>query len=346
MAQWNLFHSYISGKTSQAATSGTATGRSLRQEIAWCWGVPVPKPPVTGEIYDQVFLDGTQIAYKWTLLIAANQAGRVVAWQWAVSENSAAYSALISKLAPPRVVTVDGASGALKAIRNVWGDHTRVQRCLLHVYRNNRADLTGNPQTNAGKALLALSRRLLHINTLTEASTWESLLNDFHTQYGSYLKERTYAQDDPETARIRQRKWWYTHERDRRVYHRLARLVRSGTLFTYLDVADTQTHLHSTTNIVECINSRTRDLAYQHRGLSEPHLTCAIEWLLHRLTETPKDAKTILKTWNQEGRPPARILPRKHQAQPHRTGPKQYDTHPNAEDGLWTRKGWAGRWQP
>ena len=27
-------------------------------------------------------------------------------------------------------------------------------------------------------------------------------------------------------------------------------------------------------------------------------------------------------------------------------GPKQYDTGITAEDGLWAKKGWAGRWQP
>ena len=179
-AQWRQFHTYIAGKASQAETDGTATGRSLRRELAWCWKVPVPQPPATGEIYDQVFLDGTQIAYNWTLLIAANQDGQVIAWQWAVSENAAAYEALISGLAPQRVVTVEGAKGGLKAKRDVWGDHTRVQRCVLHVHRNNMRDLTRNPQTTAGRALQALSRRLLHIHTVEEAALWEQHLQDFY----------------------------------------------------------------------------------------------------------------------------------------------------------------------
>ena len=345
-AQWNLFHTYISGKASQGATDGTATGRSLRRELAWCWNVPVPKPTATGEIYDRLFLDGTQIAYGWTFLIACNQVGQVVAWQWAASENSTAYEALISGLPPPRVVTVDGASGGLKAIKNLWGDQTRVQRCLIHVHRNNRTDLTNNPQTNAGKVLLGLSRRLLRIPTLEEASHWESLLNDFHNEYGNYLKERTLAKDDPETAPIRRRRWWYTHERNRRVYFRLARLARQGVLFTYLDAASDGTNLQPTTNIVESINSRINDLCYQHRGLSEPHLICAIQWLLYQLTETPKQIKTVLDLWNHTGRPPARIMPRKHQGRPQQIGPKQYDTSLSAEEGLYARKGWAGRWQP
>lgn len=79
ISQWKRFHTYIGGKASQAETDGTLTGRTLRRELSWCWKVPVPRPPATGEIHDQVFLDGTQIAYRWTLLIAANQNSKVVA---------------------------------------------------------------------------------------------------------------------------------------------------------------------------------------------------------------------------------------------------------------------------
>lgn len=59
----------------------------------------------------------------------------------------------------------------------------------------------------------------------------------FHTQYGAYLKERTYARDDPQGAASRGEKpagWWYAHERDRRVYYRLDRLYQQGWLFTFL----------------------------------------------------------------------------------------------------------------
>lgn len=354
MAQWLQFLSYISGKASQAEMDGTRTGRSLRRDLAWCWNVPVPKPVPTGEIYEQVFLDGTQIAYGWTLLVAVNQAGKAVSWQWAASENTAAYEWLIKDISPPDVATIDGAKGALSAINTYWpqytdklgvegGVSTRIQRCLLHVHRNNLRDLTQNPQTMAGKALLALSKRLLSIETTGQAGAWEALLQAFYDEFADYLKERTYAKDDPEEARRRGRTWWYTHQRDRSVYHRFARLARKGVLFTYIEAGQNRSNLHKTTNIVESTNAGISNLCLQHRGLSESHLICAIEWHLLLKSEDPPDPAEILKAWIKQGRPTARILPRKHKREPRREGPPEYDTHTSAEEGLWTRKGWAGR---
>ena len=344
-AQWDLFQAYIGGKNSQALVDQTATGRSLRRRLAWCWKVPVPRPSPTGEIYDQVFLDGTHLGYNWVLLTAVNQDGLVVAWQWASGENAAAHTALIKDLAPPKVVTVDGASGALKAIRKVWGEETALQRCLVHVHRNNREDLTLHPKTMAGKSLLALSRALLKITTKEQASHWEALLQAFYNQHATYLKERTFAKDNPEEGLKRGRTWWYTHDRDRRVYFRLARLARQGVLFTYLR-AELAQNLHSTTNIVESLNSLIDNLCYQHRGLSEPQQIWAVNWLLHHHTELPTPTRQILKQWEQTGKPTAQLVPAKTPKPTPKPGPKQYDTGITAEEGLWPRKGWAGRWQP
>ena len=118
---------------------------------------------MTGEVYDQVFVDGIYLAYDWCLLIARNTT-HVVAWQWATRENTAAYTALLGKLTPPDLVTTDEAGGALSSITRMW-PHTPVQRCLLHVHRNNIRDLTTHPHTPAGRALLGLSQRLLKITT-------------------------------------------------------------------------------------------------------------------------------------------------------------------------------------
>lgn len=223
-----------------AGSRGAGTSRSLR--------------PVTGEVFDQIFLDGKHIGYGWVLLSATNQDGQVIAWQWATSENSTAYKALLEHVAPPVVVTVDGAKGGLSAVRDLWeNEGTKVQRCLIHINRNNTDDLTLRPKTNAGIALKALSKRLLKINSLEQAAQWEQLLHDFHNQYGQYLKERTHAADNPQLARALGKKWWYTHDRDRRVYFCLARLARQGTLFTYLDAIEGKT-LHKTTNIAESLN--------------------------------------------------------------------------------------------
>lgn len=348
-AIFTIFIDYVLGKNAQHEVDDTNTGRTTRRCFSWCWNVPTPPLEMTGEVYDQVFMDGIYLAYNWVLLVAVNDHGQVVAYQWATSENAAAYSALLEDLPPPRLITCDGAAGGLKAIRTVWGDEAPpVQRCLLHVHRNNTVDLTNQPKTPAGKALQALSKRLLKIRTTDEAAKWTTLLAHFHTQYKPWLNERTYARDDPEEARrrgkTRSTQWWYTHGRDRRVYYRLERLVKQGTLFNFLTVHPNQI-LHSTTNIAESMNARIDAVCYHHRGLSQSHLLTAIDWALYYRREAPQTPKQIYTKWDKTGRATRRIIPKKNTTHTTQIGPAQYDTHTTAEEGLWARKGWAGRSQ-
>jgi hypothetical protein len=338
LAIFTSFLSYLAGKLSQTEISGN-TGRGLRRRWAWCWTVPTPRIETTGEVYDQLFIDGIYLPYNWCLLVAYN-GENVVARQWCRRENSAAYTALLAKIPPPDLVATDGHGGALKALKQFW-PHVPVQRCLIHVHRNNLRDLTTRPNTPAGKALLELSRRLLKVTTKQEAATWVKLLIEINTQYGAYFKERTYAHDVPASARRGNRKWWYTHERDRKVYHRLASLQGKGHLFTFLDF---DTPRHKTTNPVESFNNCLRLVLLYHRGLSQAHMIAAIDWYCYTHSEFPQSLRDILTNWEKTSRPVRRLIPqKKNKPATKPDGPEQYGTAITTEEGLWTRKGWAGR---
>ena len=157
LAQFTAFLAWIKGKESQGEVDGTRTGRTARRQFSWCWNVPIPKPPVTGEIFDEVFLDGNYLPHHWCILLARSSTGPVTTWQWCNTETAAAYQAVLARMAPPVVVAIDGSGGCQKALKETWPDVT-VQRCLVHVHRNNLRDLTSKPRTGAGKALLALSQ--------------------------------------------------------------------------------------------------------------------------------------------------------------------------------------------
>ena len=328
------FIAWATSKGTQADQPGGA--RAFRRRTAWCWRVPVPRPPVTGEVHAQIFIDGLHLAGGWTLLVARSTA-HVIAWQWAAGESAAAYTALLQDLAPPDLVTTDGAGGALKALRELW-PRTPVQRCLIHVHRDTVRDLTLHPRTAQGRALLGLSRKLLTITTTDRAAHWPAALNDYATEYRTWLNQRTTAQDDPATAAATGRKWWYTHPRTRRAYRRLEHLARQGVLFTYL------THdpaLERTTNPVESINARIRDNLRHHRGATPDHQAAIAEWTLHTHTRQPADPQQILTAWHAQGRPPRRRIPTVPTSTS--TRPPGWGTTPTPEEGLWTRKGWAGR---
>ena len=307
---------------------------SFANKTAWCWQVEVPKPSVTGEVYDQVLLDGIYLAYGWCLITATN-GEKIIDWQWCQRENSAAYQALMNRLPTPTVVLTDGGTGIVKALRLTW-PQSRIQRCLFHVKTNTITDLTRKPKTAAGKALLALTNQLLTIKTPQEAANWIRLLHQWHQLFQEFISEKTYSTDPNGKTH-----WWWTHERLRRAYKRLERLSRSENLFTYLEHEFANQGINRTTSQLEGgINAPIRRLLNTHRGLSEPHMKTAIEWGLNQKSIDPADPITWLTKHHHNTS----------QQQPHPAtnapiGPALYDTainyNPAYQDGsLHIRKGW------
>ena len=175
-----------------------------------------------------------------------------------------------------------------------------VQRCLVHVLRNTRVDLTNGPRGEAGRELLGLARRLVRVTTADEAAAWLKELNDWRGRHDDHLKERTVAKQDPMHARGR--KWWWTHERLRRAYFRLVRLNRAGVPFAFCDPAVLKGGgpLPSTTNQLEGgVNAVAERALDHHRGLSEEHMRRCCEWAVYMLTEQP-DPHGARHAWTLE----------------------------------------------
>jgi hypothetical protein len=336
-AELEAFLGWLVGTGSQAGISSFGTARSFRRRTAWCWNI-APKIAVTGEVHDQIQVDGIYVG-SWCCLIAVS-GEYVLGWQWCDTEKKAAWAALLAQFPAPTVVITDGGSGIAAALSECWGE-TAVQRCLVHVQRNVRTHLTGRPRTDAGRALLRLGRALTRITTGAEAAAWLGSLNDWHQTHGHLIKARTYKSANavvPGWVRANQT-WWYTHDRLRKAYRLLERLSQAGTLFTYLRTEFVGLQIASTTNRIEGgTNAQLRLLLRAHRGMSEEHRKRAIEWYLHLHSERPVPPTKLITA--DHYRPPqpdkARIL----DDQP---GPERYSDGLSAEEGLWARKGWAGR---
>lgn len=313
------FLQWLIGKHSQADADGR-TGRSFRHATAWCWDVQPRLGPVT-TTHHQVLVDGIWIG-SWCLLIAVTETLEVLAWQWCARESTAAWTALLEQIPASAVIVCDGGTGLPSAVRAVWPE-TRTQRCLFHVQMNIRRHLTMNPRTDAGRRLRALSLELSDVHDADQVIAWRLKLEAWWQAYGHLTKERSYDG----------RKWWFTHDRLRKAWQLLSRLTRDGTLFTYVDYGNSRT----TSPLEGGINNGIRHLLRAHRGMTEDHMKRAAEWFL-TLHEIP------LERAHELIQPAAPVIdPAPETDDDHTPELSLYGTALTAEEGLWTRSGWAGR---
>lgn len=332
------FLAWLTGKHTQAeaAKKTGISARSFRRRLSWCWNIS-PQIPVTGEIYDQIQLDGIYIG-SWCCLIAISPAG-VIGYQWCDTEKRAAWQALLQRFPAPAVVVTDGGTGLLSARKYAWPD-TRVQRCLVHIQRNVRAYLTTRPRTIAGKELRQLSLALTRITTTEQATAWLAALAGFHQRHRGFIYARTtrgqHTGEVPSWVRPGQ-KSWFTHDRLRKAYTLLERCAKHHELFTYLE-PQFDFEVASTTNRIEgSINAQLRLLLRHHRGIPAEHMRRAVEWFLYLRSEDPQAAHHLIEErhWRPQPKDPALVQ------EP--IGPELYGAAATAEEGLWSRSGWGGK---
>ena len=234
MAEFRAFLDWVTGTRTmrESAASIGISRQAFASRVAWCWNVRPAIAP-DGVVHHYLEADGTYVPYGWCLLVATGEDGRPLAWQWCDKENAAAYRGLFGGIARPDVLVTDGGAGCVAAAGGLW-EGVRVQRCLVHVLRNTRRDLTGRPRSEAGRGLLRLARRITKVADAAGAAAWLAALNAWHAEYGSLVRQRTRAGEDPGNPKARAgRKWWYTHERLRRAYFRFVGLNRRGVLFAF-----------------------------------------------------------------------------------------------------------------
>ena len=260
-------------------------GRTFRRKTARFWEI-WPMPPKVEAPRRVVYVDGIRLGRKAVVLIASD-GENVLGWHLARTENSRAWSALMSRIAAPEVVVSDGGDGLAKALRGTWPG-TRHQRCVFHAFSQVRRYTTTRPRTQAGAELYGLARALLSITTLKEADGWVRSLLAWSERWDAFLSETSVGED----GRPR-----LVHERLVKARRSLARLVNAGTLFTYLDpglVRDGP--LPATSNSIEGgVNAQLRAMLRDHRGLSVERRLKAVFWWCYMHSPDPLPAAEILR---------------------------------------------------
>lgn len=137
-----------------------------------------------------------------------------------------------------------------KGIREVFAD-IPVQICHFHQLAAIKRYLTSRPKLEAGIELRATALALpkLNENLLSQA------LDEWHTKWQEFLKERTYTED--------RKHWQYTHRRIRAAYRSL--ITNLPYLYTYQKYPHLK--IANTTNSLDGSFSHLKDLLRLHRGL-------------------------------------------------------------------------------
>ena len=227
---FKAFHRYVTSTRSltEIACDDGVSRWTLDRRFEPLWLIDVPNIPDPNRVYDQIFIDGTHTDAG-CLLVAASY-DHVIAWHWARTESTHAYTQLLRGIAQPLCVVLDGGQGAYSAIKACW-PKTMIQRCLVHAQRVIRRYTTSRPRTDAGKAIYALALKLTKITTLDQARQWTIRLHEFGVVYKDFLNDKTPA---PKERRTPSHQWEFTHIRVRKACNSLLRLSRKNWLFAYL----------------------------------------------------------------------------------------------------------------
>ncbi|MEQ3362147.1 IS1249 family transposase [Raoultibacter massiliensis] len=259
------------------------SSRTFRRKAERFWET-WPLPSYTGEVCDVVFLDGIWVSGLVVLIACTKE--HVLAWHLAESECSGAWAALMAKLAPPVMAVSDGGPGFAKAARAMWPE-TRIQRCTFHVFRQVRRCTTSRPKLQAGKELYGLARDLLKARDADAAAKWLAGYAEWCAKWESFLREFAFKDG----------KRQYVHRELRKARRALNGLVQTGTLFTFIEIAEERGgEWDSTSNVIEGgVNARLREMVRNHRGLSRMRRVKAMFWWCYMHAEAPLPAAEILR---------------------------------------------------
>ena len=283
--QLERFLEWLFSKETQSSMPGR--GRTFRRKTSRFWDI-WPLPPLIESARDVVYVDGIYLGRKACILICCDDE-HVLGWYLCRYEHAGAWKTLFSRIAQPSVVVSDGGKGFAKALRKSWPD-AKHQRCVFHVFSQVKRYTTTKPKTAAGIELYMLSKELLHIKNKKEADRWTGLFIDWMRRYNKFLSQVTY--DEYGNSRP-------THERLLKAQRSVLRLLKEGTMFTYLDenlIAEIG-DVPSTNNRIEGgVNSRLREMLREHRGLSVERRIKAVFWWCYMHSPEPLSVSEILET--------------------------------------------------
>ena len=143
------------------------------------------------------------------------------------------------------------------------------------------------PKLDAGKELHGLAKSLLKAKDAASAAKWLARYAERCSKWESFLREFA----------IKDGRRRYVRREPRRARRALNGLVRSGTLFSFVEMAEERGgEWDSTSSMIEGgVSARLREMARNHRGPSRMRRVKAIFRWCHMHTESPLPAAEMIE---------------------------------------------------
>lgn len=207
---------------------------------------------------------------KWGCILVFKEGKNIIYWDFVQRENYANYRHAFHEIRKLNYeiqgLTSDWHGSITASFFDIFPDFPH-QRCLVHTQRFCQTYLTQNPETEAGKELLEISRCLPENHSKNDRDIWLKWFLRWEQKYISFLKERTYQEHS--------KKWWYTHQNVRRVYRSLK--LTFDHLFLYLDYQKVE----KDTNGLEAEFNHLKQKLAVHKGLTRKRKVNFIRWYFY-----------------------------------------------------------------
>ena len=158
--------------------------------------------------------------------------------------------------------TIDWSKAIKKAIDVVF-PHSKIQRCLTHIQRQIKNNISNNPQSNCWKDL----QKLITFANFEHKERFISTFHNWEEKYVIFLKEKS----------SKWHRYWYTHRKLRASRSHIKNALPY--MFHYLH----DSNIKRSSNDLEWLNWVLSDQIYNHRGLKKKRLFSFISlWIYNR----------------------------------------------------------------
>jgi hypothetical protein len=239
--------------------------RPTLNRCIWYWLHHPPTQRCSSVVVRNVICDGTFLEQRVGIYAMMNAATKQLVYAaYDVPEGAGrllpVYQSLACAGLSPESATVDGNPQQIKYLRLVWPS-IKLQRCIVHIQRQGLSWCRRKPKRTDAKHLREIFLRICDVKTLTQVQGFMAEVKAWEHRFGPPMDQST------------DRGWVYSDLLKAR-----SMLVKAlPDLFHFVS----NSHIPSSTNMLESYFSRLKEHYRHHRGLAIHHRDAYFKWYFY-----------------------------------------------------------------